>query len=84
MKKLLLATVVAATSAVLPAAPAMAQSSQDLLNDHKTPGDVLVYGMGYSAQRYSALAKINKSNVKKLVPMWSKSTQASSTKAQRW
>ena len=71
MKKLLLATVVAATSAVLPAAPAMAQSSQDLLNDHKTPGDVLVYGMGYSAQRYSTLAKINKSNVKKLVPMWS-------------
>lgn len=71
MKKLLLATVVAATSAVLPAAPAMAQTSQDLLNDHKTPGDVLVYGMGYSAQRYSTLAKINKSNVKKLVPMWS-------------
>jgi len=52
-------------------APAWAQSAKDLFDDHKTPGDVLVYGMGYSGQRYSPLAKINKSNVKKLVPIWS-------------
>ncbi|MFM9972427.1 MAG: PQQ-dependent dehydrogenase, methanol/ethanol family [Burkholderiales bacterium] len=49
---------------------AQAQTANDLLNDHKTPGDVLVYGMGYSAQRYSPLTRINKSNVKRLVPMW--------------
>lgn len=33
----------------------LAQTSQDLKNDEKTTGDVLVYGMGYSAQRYSPL-----------------------------
>jgi len=27
---------------------AFAQSAADLKNDEKTPGDVLVYGMGYS------------------------------------
>lgn len=47
-----------------------AQTTNDLLNDHKTPGDVLVYGMGYNAQRYSPLTRINKSNVKRLVPVW--------------
>ena len=49
---------------------AFAQSAADLKNDEKTPGDVLVYGMGYSAERYSPLTRINKSNVKKLVPIW--------------
>lgn len=49
---------------------AYAQTSNDLINDQKTTSDVLVYGMGYNAQRYSPLAKINKSNVKRLVPMW--------------
>jgi len=49
---------------------AWAQSSQELLDDHKTTGDVLVYGMGYAGQRYSPLTQINKKNVKKLVPIW--------------
>src|SRR5678815_2502883 len=31
--------------------------------------------MGYSQQRYSPLAKINKSNVKRLVPVWSLALQ---------
>ncbi len=35
---------------------ALAQSNDDLKNDEKTPGDVLVYGMGYSGQRYSPLS----------------------------
>ncbi len=48
-----------------------AQSFEDLKNDHRTTGDVLVYGMGYAGQRYSPLTRINKGNVKKLVPMWS-------------
>ncbi len=52
--------------------PAMvfAQTSDDLKNDEKTTGDVLVYGKGYSAQRYSPLTLINKQNVNRLVPLW--------------
>jgi alcohol dehydrogenase (cytochrome c) len=49
---------------------ALAQTSDDLKNDEKTTGDVLIYGMGYSAQRYSPLTQINKQNVGKLVPVW--------------
>ena len=54
------------------AVPAMvlAQTSDDLKNDEKTTGDVLIYGMGYSAQRYSPLTQINKQNVNRLVPVW--------------
>ena len=50
---------------------ASAQTYDDLLKDEKTPQDVLTYGMGYSAQRFSPLKKINKSTVKRLVPAWS-------------
>jgi alcohol dehydrogenase (cytochrome c) len=39
---------------------AHSQTADDLKNDHLTPGDVLVYGMGYSGQRYSPLNRINK------------------------
>lgn len=49
---------------------ALSQTAEDLKNDHKTPGDVLVYGMGYGAHRYSPLTQINKENVTRLVPMW--------------
>jgi alcohol dehydrogenase (cytochrome c) len=49
---------------------AYAQTAEDLKNDHTTPGDVLVYGMGYSGQRYSPLTQINRQNVQKLVPVW--------------
>ena len=42
----------------------------ELKNDHLTPGDVLVYGMGYAGQRYSPLTQINKENVARLVPVW--------------
>jgi alcohol dehydrogenase (cytochrome c) len=52
------------------AGSALAQSLADLKNDEKTPGDVLVYGMGYSGDRYSPLTQINKDNVKRLVPKW--------------
>ena len=47
-----------------------AQSFDDLKNDEKTPGDVLVYGMGYSGRRFSPLAQINRDNAGKLVPVW--------------
>ena len=56
-------------STALPCA-ALAQTDADLKNDANTPSDVLVYGMGYSAQRYSPLTRINKENVSKLVPVW--------------
>ena len=49
---------------------ACAQTADDLKNDQLTPGDVLVYGMGYPGQRYSPLTQINKENVSRLVPMW--------------
>ena len=51
-------------------AGAWAQSAGDLTKDHTTVGDVLVYGMGYGAKRYSPLTRINKFNVSRLVPKW--------------
>src|SRR5437899_10276708 len=50
---------------------ALAQSAEDLKNDHKAPGNVLTYGMGYSQQRFSPLTSINRDTVKRLVPAWS-------------
>jgi alcohol dehydrogenase (cytochrome c) len=61
---------VAALGTAVPFA-ALAQTSDDLKNDEKTPENVLVYGMGYSGNRYSPLAQITKDNVNKLVPLWS-------------
>ncbi len=49
----------------------LAQTADELKHDEKTPGDVLTYGMGYSQQRFSPLAHINRDNVKRLVPAWS-------------
>jgi len=48
-------------------------TSQDLVNDANTPGDVLTYGMGPQAQRFSSLSKINTETVKKLVPAFASS-----------
>ncbi len=62
--------IAATLSTILPLAT-LAQSSDDLKSDEKTPENVLVYGMGYSAQRYSPLTQINKENVSRLVPVWS-------------
>ncbi len=44
---------------------------EDIANDDKTTGDVLSYGMGLKAQRFSTLEKINASNVGTLQPAWS-------------
>ncbi len=54
----------------LSSASSLAQTSQDLKADAGTTGDVLVYGMGYSGQRFSPLTQINKENVSRLVPVW--------------
>src|SRR5258706_14513639 len=47
----------------------------DLVNDGKNTDNILTYGMGYSQNRYSPLAQINKTNVKRLVPVWSLSME---------
>ncbi len=61
---------VAAFSASVFSGGSYAQNAAALAADAKTPGDVLTYGMGYNHQRYSTLNKINKTNVKNLVPAW--------------
>lgn len=48
-----------------------AQTLDDLKNDGKNTDNVLTYGMGYHQHRYSTLKQINKTNIKRLVPIWS-------------
>ncbi len=48
-----------------------AQTLDELKNDGQNTENVTTYGMGYSLQRYSSLIQINKSTVKRLVPVWS-------------
>src|SRR5215813_14754145 len=50
---------------------ASAQTLDDLKNDGKNTDNILTYGMGYHQQRYSPLTQINKTNLKRLVPVWS-------------
>lgn len=54
-----------------PAANAKGVTDEDIVNDAKTTGDVVSFGLGPQAQRYSPLTKINTSTVKNLVPAWS-------------
>jgi glucose dehydrogenase len=44
---------------------------EDIANDDKTTGDVLSYGLGLKAQRYSTAKTVNTKNVENLVPAWS-------------
>ena len=55
--------------------PGMAQTMDELLNDGKNTDNVLTQSMGFSRRSYSPLNKINKGNVKRLVPVWSTSLQ---------
>ena len=67
---------VAAMAMAMGAAPLVAQSGPtdaDLMNDAKSTGDVLTYGMGPQAHRFSALNAINSGNVSKMVPVFSAS-----------
>ncbi len=50
---------------------ASAQTADELLNDGKNPENVTMFGMGYDLKMFSPLKQINKSNVKRLVPVWS-------------
>src|SRR5258707_10044113 len=49
---------------------ASAQTLDDLKNDGKNTDNVLTYGMGYSQQRFSPLKQIDKTTIKRLVPIW--------------
>src|SRR5690242_19935598 len=49
---------------------ASAQTLDELKNDGKNTDNVLTYGMGYHQRRYSTLKQIDKSNIKRLVPVW--------------
>ena len=51
----------------------LAQTTEDLVNDGKNPENVLTHSMGYDRKSYSPLKQINKTNVKRLVPIWSTS-----------
>jgi alcohol dehydrogenase (cytochrome c) len=49
---------------------ASAQTLDELKNDGKNTDNVLTYGMGYQQHRYSPLKQIDKTTVKRLVPVW--------------
>ena len=53
---------------------AFAQTADDLLNKGGNTDNVTTFGMGYDLKMYSPLKQINKSNVKRLVPVWTFST----------
>jgi alcohol dehydrogenase (cytochrome c) len=69
MKRLWLCAALLALSA----APLFTQTMQELINDGKNTENVLTHSMGYDRKSYSPLKQINKSNVKRLVPVWSTS-----------
>jgi alcohol dehydrogenase (cytochrome c) len=67
-KAWLLATVLALSPTF-----ASGQTTEELNNDGKNTDNVLTQSMGLDRKSYSALAQINKSNVRRLVPVWSTS-----------
>lgn len=44
---------------------------EDIVNDENSTHDVLMYGLGLKAQRYSPLKHIYADNVQHLTPAWS-------------
>src|SRR5438105_11141793 len=67
-KTWLLATVLA-----LSPVPGLGKTTEELNNDGKNTDNVLTQSMGLDRKSYSPLAQINKSNIKRLVPVWSTS-----------
>src|ERR1051326_1735358 len=62
-----------AAALVLLSGLGLTQTTQELLNDGKNTENVTTQSMGYDRKSYSPLRQINKSNVKRLVPIWSTS-----------
>ena len=52
---------------------ASTQTADELVNDGKNTDNVTTQSMGYDRKSYSPLKQINKSNVKRLVPVWNTS-----------
>jgi alcohol dehydrogenase (cytochrome c) len=50
-----------------------AQTNEELVNDGRNPDNVTTQSMGYHRRSYSPLKQISRSNVKRLVPVWSAS-----------
>jgi alcohol dehydrogenase (cytochrome c) len=53
--------------------PALSQTNEELLNDGRNTENVTTQSMGYDRKSYSPLNQINKTNVKRLVPIWNAS-----------
>src|SRR6195256_2543441 len=51
----------------------LAQTKEELVNDGRNTDNVTTQSMGYDRKNYSPLKQINKSNVKRLVPIWNTS-----------
>jgi alcohol dehydrogenase (cytochrome c) len=49
------------------------QTNEELVNDGKNTDNVTTQSMGYDRKSYSPLKQINKTNVKRLVPVWNAS-----------
>jgi alcohol dehydrogenase (cytochrome c) len=47
-----------------------AQTAEELLAAGKNPDNVTNFGMGYDLKMYSPLKQIDKSNARRLVPVW--------------
>jgi alcohol dehydrogenase (cytochrome c) len=62
-------------ASLLALAPTFAtgQTTEEINNDGKNTDNVVTQSMGLDRKSYSPLAQINKSNVKRLVPIWSTS-----------
>ena len=72
MKRWLTAFCLASLGLAALSSEGFAQTEADLKADGngKNTDSVLTYGMGYSQMRYSPLKQINKTSVRKLVPVW--------------
>jgi alcohol dehydrogenase (cytochrome c) len=68
MKQLLSAAALTAACVM-----AHAQTAQELIANGRNTDNVLNFGMGYDLKQWSGLNQVNKSNVKRLVPVWSHS-----------
>src|SRR5437868_4187766 len=64
---------IAATLLGFWAALGLTQTTDELINDGKNTENVTTQSMGYDRKSFSPLAQINKTNVKRLVPIWNSS-----------
>jgi alcohol dehydrogenase (cytochrome c) len=50
-----------------------AQTSEELVNDGRNPDNVTTQSLGYHRRNYSPLKEVNKTTVRRLVPIWNTS-----------